>query len=298
MPSSKEIRGKIKSVQSTRKITKAMEMVAASKMRKAQERMRASRPYLERLFNIAVHVAQANTEYKHPFLHKREAVKRVGAIVVTTDKGLCGGLNTNVLRLLNQKHKEWGAAGHGVDYVALGSKGLSFLTRTGGNVVSSVVQLGDRPHLDRIVGPVKSLLDKYMAGEIDEVWVFYTAFINTMKQEPRAGRIIPVPMQYRTLGGQGEVVKPQAAQGTWDYIYEPDARALLDKLMRRYIEAIVYQALAENMGSEQSARMVAMKAATDNAGKIIDELQLIYNKTRQAAITKELSEIVAGAAAV
>jgi len=298
MPSSKEIRGKIKSVQSTRKITKAMEMVAASKMKKAQDRMRASRPYLERLFNIAIHVAQANTEYRHPFLHKRDAVKRVGAIVVTTDKGLCGGLNTNVLRLLLQKHKEWTAAGLEIDYVALGGKGLGFLSRMGGKVVASATQLGDRPHLDRVVGPVKSLLDKYIAGEIDEVWVFYTAFINTMRQEPRAGRIVPVPMQYRTLGGQGDVVKPQAAQGTWDYIYEPDARGLLDGLMRRYIEAIVYQAVAENMGSEQSARMVAMKAATDNAGKIINELQLIYNKTRQAAITKELSEIVAGAAAV
>ena len=298
MPSSKEIRGKIKSVQSTRKITKAMEMVAASKMKKAQDRMRASRPYLERLFNIAIHVAQANTEYRHPFLHKRDAVKRVGAIVVTTDKGLCGGLNTNVLRLLLQKHKEWTAAGLEIDYVALGGKGLGFLSRMGGKVVASATQLGDRPHLDRVVGPVKSLLDKYIAGEIDEVWVFYTAFINTMRQEPRAGRIVPVPMQYRSLGGQGDVVKPQAAQGTWDYIYEPDARGLLDSLMRRYIEAIVYQAVAENMGSEQSARMVAMKAATDNAGKIINELQLIYNKTRQAAITKELSEIVAGAAAV
>jgi F-type H+-transporting ATPase subunit gamma len=298
MPSSKEIRGKIKSVQSTRKITKAMEMVAASKMKKAQDRMRASRPYLERLFNIAIHVAQANTEYRHPFLHKRDTVKRIGAIVVTTDKGLCGGLNTNVLRLMFQKHKEWTAAGLEIDYVALGGKGLGFLTRMGGKVVASAVQLGDRPHLDRVVGPVKSLLDKYIAGEIDEVWVFYTAFINTMRQEPRAGRIIPVPMQYRSLGGQGDVVKPQAAKGTWDYIYEPDARGLLDSLMRRYIEAIVYQAVAENMGSEQSARMVAMKAATDNAGKIINELQLIYNKTRQAAITKELSEIVAGAAAV
>ena len=298
MPSSKEIRGKIKSVQSTRKITKAMEMVAASKMKKAQDRMRASRPYLERLFNIAIHVAQANAEYRHPFLHKRDSVKRVGAIVVTTDKGLCGGLNTNVLRLAHQKHKEWTAAGLGVDFVALGGKGLAFLTRMGGNVVASATQLGDRPHLDRVVGPVKSLLDKYIAGEIDEVWVFYTAFINTMKQEPRAGRIIPVPMQYRSLGTTGQVVKPEAARGTWDYIYEPDARALLDGLMRRYIEAIVYQAVAENMGSEQSARMVAMKAATDNAGKIITELQLIYNKTRQAAITKEISEIVGGAAAV
>ena len=298
MPSSKEIRGKIKSVQSTRKITKAMEMVAASKMKKAQDRMRASRPYLERVFNIVIHVAQANTEYRHPFLHKREHVKRVGAIVVSTDKGLCGGLNTNVLRLLLQKHKEWAASGTGVDYVALGSKGLAFLSRLGGNVVASAVQLGDRPHLERVVGPVKSLLDKYVAGDIDEVWVFYTSFINTMRQEPRAGRIVPVPMQYRALGGTGEFIKPEAAHGAWDYIYEPDARMLLDGLMRRYIEAIVYQAVAENIGSEQSARMVAMKAATDNAGKIIQELQLIYNKTRQAAITKEISEIVGGAAAV
>jgi len=298
MAGSKEIRNKIKSVQSTRKITKAMEMVAASKMKKAQDRMRASRPYLERVFNIVIHVAQANTEYRHPFLHKREHVKRVGAIVVSTDKGLCGGLNTNVLRLLLQKHKEWAASGTGVDYVALGSKGLAFLSRLGGNVVASAVQLGDRPHLERVVGPVKSLLDKYVAGDIDEVWVFYTSFINTMRQEPRAGRIVPVPMQYRALGGTGEFIKPEAAHGAWDYIYEPDARMLLDGLMRRYIEAIVYQAVAENMGSEQSARMVAMKAATDNAGKIIQELQLIYNKTRQAAITKEISEIVGGAAAV
>ena len=298
MAGSKEIRGKIKSVQSTRKITKAMEMVAASKMKKAQDRMRASRPYLERVFNIVIHIAKANTEYRHPFLNKRERVKRVGAIVVSTDKGLCGGMNTNVLRLLLSKHKEWTGAGLGVDYVAIGNKGLAFLTRMGANVVASAVQLGDRPHLERVVGPVKALLDKYMAGEIDEVWVFYTSFINTMKQEPRAGRIIPVPMQYRSLGGTGEVVKPEAAQGAWDYIYEPDARALLDGMMRRYIEAVVYQAVAENMGSEQSARMVAMKAATDNAGKIINELQLIYNKTRQAGITKELSEIVGGAAAV
>ena len=298
MAGSKEIRGKIKSVQSTRKITKAMEMVAASKMKKAQDRMRASRPYLERVFNIVIHIAKANTEYRHPFLNKRERVKRVGAIVVSTDKGLCGGMNTNVLRLLLSKHKEWTGAGLGVDYVAIGNKGLAFLTRMGASVVASAVQLGDRPHLERVVGPVKALLDKYVAGEVDEVWVFYTSFINTMKQEPRAGRIIPVPMQYRSLGGTGEVVKPEAAQGAWDYIYEPDARALLDGMMRRYIEAVVYQAVAENMGSEQSARMVAMKAATDNAGKIINELQLIYNKTRQAAITKELSEIVGGAAAV
>ena len=298
MSSSKEIRGKIKSVQSTRKITKAMEMVAASKMKKAQDRMRASRPYLERVFNIVIHIAKANTEYRHPFLTKRENVKRVGAIVVTTDKGLCGGLNTNVLRLLLSKHKEWTGAGLGVDYVAIGTRGLAFLSRMGASVVASAVQLGDRPHLDRVVGPVKALLDKYLSGDIDEVWVFYTSFINTMKQEPRAGRIVPVPMQYRAFGTSDQIVKPEAAEGSWDYIYEPDARALLDGMMRRYIEAAVYQAVAENMGSEQSARMIAMKAATDNAGKIINELQLIYNKTRQAAITKELSEIVGGAAAV
>ena len=296
MAGSKEIRNKIKSVQSTRKITKAMEMVAASKMKKAQDRMRASRPYLERLFNIAIHVAQANTEYRHPFLHKRDAVKRVGAIVVTTDKGLCGGLNTNVLRLLLQKHKEWTAAGLEIDYVALGGKGLGFLSRMGGKVVASATQLGDRPHLDRVVGPVKSLLDKYIAGEIDEVWVFYTAFINTMRQEPRHGRIIPIPHQFKTAAG--EVRTADIGEGSWDYIYEPDARELLDGMMRRYLESTVFQMVNENMASEQSARMVAMKAASDNAGKIIQELQLIYNKTRQAAITKELSEIVGGAAAV
>ena len=298
MAGTKEIRLKIKSVQNTRKITKAMEMVAASKMKKAQERMRRGRPYAQRLLNITMHAARANTEYKHPLLTRRATVKRVGVVVVTTDKGLCGGLNTNVLRLLLSKHKEWTGAGLGVDYVAIGTRGLAFLTRMGANVVASAVQLGDRPHLDRVVGPVKALLDKYLAGEADEVWVFYTSFINTMKQEPRAGRIVPVPMQYRAFGASVQFVKPEAAQGSWDYIYEPDARALLDGMMRRYIEAAVYQAVAENMGSEQSARMIAMKAATDNAGKIISELQLIYNKTRQAAITKELSEIVGGAAAV
>jgi len=296
MAGSKEIRTKIKSVQSTRKITKAMEMVAASKMRKAQERMRASRPYLERVFEIAMHIAKANTEYKHPFLTRRETVKRVGVIVVTTDKGLCGGLNTNVLRLVLNQHKEWRAKGIEVDYVTLGSKGTSFVQRMGGNLVSSAVQLGDRPHVDRLVGPVKVLLDKYADGAIDEVWGFYTTFINTMKQEPRGGRIVPIPQQFRAPGGG--VREAEVAAGSWDYIYEPSARELLDGLMRRYIESVIYQAVAENMSSEQSARMVAMKAATDNAGKIINELQLIYNKTRQAAITKEISEIVGGAAAV
>jgi len=296
MAGSKEIRNKIKSVQSTRKITKAMEMVSASKMKKAQDRMRATRPYVEKVFNIVLHVAKANTEYRHPFLVPREQVKRVGAIVVTTDKGLCGGLNTNVLRLVLQAHKDWKAKGIETDYVAIGSRGLGFLQRMGGKVVASAVQLGDRPHLDKMVGPVKTLIDEYMAGGVDEVHVFYTNFVNTMRQEPRHGRIIPIPHQFRTA--TGEVRTAEIAEGNWDYIYEPDAQALLDGMMRRYLEAIVFQMVNENMASEQSARMVAMKAASDNAGKIINELQLIYNKTRQAAITKELSEIVGGAAAV
>jgi F-type H+-transporting ATPase subunit gamma len=273
-----------------------MEMVAASKMKKAQDRMRATRPYVEKAFNIAMHIAKANTEYKHPFLTLRANVKRVGAIVVTTDKGLCGGLNTNVLRVVTQQHKEWRAKGLEVDYVAIGNKGQGFLQRLGANIVSSAVHLGDRPHLDKLVGPVKVLLDEYVAGKLDEVYIFYTNFVNTMKQEPRQGRMLPIPDQFRTA--TGEVRKVEISDGAWDYIYEPDARELLDGMMRRYIEAVVLQMVNENMASEQSARMVAMKSASDNAGEIITELQLIYNKTRQAAITKELSEIVAGAAAV
>ena len=296
MAGSKEIRNKIKSVQSTRKITKAMEMVSASKMKKAQDRMRASRPYVERALQIALHVAKANTEYKHPFLIRRENVKRVGAIVVTTDKGLCGGLNTNVLRLVLNAHKEWRAKGIEVDYCAIGAKGAGFLNRLGANIVSEVVQLGDRPRLDRLVGPVKVLLEEYVKESIDEVHIFFTTFINTMKQEPRHGKMLPVPEEYRTPGG--EVRRAEAATGSWDYIYEPDAKELLDGVMRRYAEALVFQMVNENMASEQSARMVAMRAASDNAATIIDELQLIYNKSRQAAITKELAEIVGGAAAV
>jgi len=296
MAGSKEIRNKIKSVQSTRKITKAMEMVSASKMKKAQDRMRASRPYVERALQIALHVAKANTEYKHPFLIRRENVKRVGAIVVTTDKGLCGGLNTNVLRLVLNAHKEWRAKGIEVDYCAIGAKGSGFLNRLGANIVSEVVQLGDRPRLDRLVGPVKVLLEEYVKESIDEVHIFFTTFINTMKQEPRHGKMLPVPEEYRTPGG--EVRRAEAATGAWDYIYEPDAKELLDGVMRRYAEALVFQMVNENMASEQSARMVAMRAASDNAATIIDELQLIYNKSRQAAITKELAEIVGGAAAV
>jgi F-type H+-transporting ATPase subunit gamma len=297
MAGSKEIRNKIKSVQSTRKITKAMEMVSASKMKKAQDRMRASRPYVQRALQIAMHIAKANTEYKHPFLVKRTDVKRVGVIVITTDKGLCGGLNTNVLRLLLQQHKEWTGKGIGVDYVALGNRGVGFLTRLGANIVSSAVQLGDRPHVDRLIGPVKVLFDKYQDGEIDEVHIFFTNFVNTMKQVPRHGVMLPIPEEFMPLDSN-EVRKAEVADGSWDYIYEPDAKVLLDGVLRRYVEAIVYQMVTENMASEQSARMVAMKAASDNAATIIDELQLIYNKSRQAAITKELAEIVGGAAAV
>ena len=296
MAGSKEIRNKIKSVQSTRKITKAMEMVAASKMKKAQDRMRAARPYVERVFNIAMHIAKANTEYKHPFLVKRAGVKRVGVIVVTTDKGLCGGLNTNVLRLVTQRFKEWRGNGVEVDFVAIGNKGLGFLNRLGGNVVSSVIQLGDRPRLERLVGSVKVLMDKYLEGGVDEIHIFSTNFVNTMKQEPRQIRIVPIPDEYRSSAG--ELRTSNVSDHSWDYIYEPDARELLDGMMRRYMEAVIFQMVNENMASEQSARMVAMKAASDNAAKIIDELQLIYNKTRQASITKELSEIVGGAAAV
>jgi F-type H+-transporting ATPase subunit gamma len=297
MAGSKEIRNKIKSVQSTRKITKAMEMVSASKMKKAQDRMRASRPYVQRALQIAMHVAKANTEYKHPFLIRRENVKRVGAIVVTTDKGLCGGLNTNVLRILLQHHKEFKAKGIDVDYVAIGNRGLGFLSRMGASVVSSVVQLGDRPHVDKVIGPVKVLFDMYMDGTIDEVHIYFNNFVNTMKQVPRHGVMLPIPDEFMPLDSN-EVRKAEVASGSWDYIYEPDAKLLLDGVLRRYAEAIVYQMVNENMASEQSARMVAMKAASDNAATIIDELQLIYNKSRQAAITKELAEIVGGAAAV
>ena len=296
MPGTKEIRVKIRSVQNTRKITKAMEMVAASKMKKSQERMRATRPYVAKALQIAMHVSKASAEYRHPFLEKREQVKRVGVIVVTTDKGLCGGLNTNVLRLVLQKYKEWRAAGVEVDFCALGGKGLGFVQRMGGKVVSSAVQLGDRAKLAQLIGPVKVLLDKYRAGEIDEVHVFFTRFFNTMRQDPRHGTLIPVPQEF--IDEHGETVKDTTKEGGWDYIYEPDARVVLDAVMTRYIEGLVLQLVAENMASEQSARMVAMKAASDNAATLIDELTLIYNKNRQAAITKELSEIVGGAAAV
>ena len=296
MAGTKEIRLKIKSVQNTRKITKAMEMVAASKMKKAQERMRRGRPYAQRLLDITMHAARANTEYKHPLLTRREAVKRVGVVVITTDKGLCGGLNTNVLRLVLNQHKQWLAQGVEVEYCAIGNKGFSFMQRMGGKVVSQVTNYGDHPALDRLIGPVKMLIDGFLEGRLDEVHIFSTRFINTMKQEPTHGTMIPIPQEWALPTGQ--VMKANVGEGNWDYLYEPDPKAVLDQLLVRYLETVVYQAATDNIASEQSARMVAMKSASDNARNIIDELQLVYNKSRQASITKELSEIVGGAAAV
>ncbi len=288
----KEIRGKIKSVENTKKITKAMEMVAASKMRKAQERMRAARPYSEKVRIIAANLSQANPEYQSPYMRVGGTAKAVGFIIVTTDKGLCGGLNTNMLRLVTGKMREATDAGNAVQAVAIGNKGYGFLNRIGASVVSHAVQLGDAPQLEKLIGPVKVMLDAFVAGKLDAVYLCYTKFINTMKQEPLVEVLLP-------LAGEriAQSAEEKKAYG-WDYIYEPDAASVIDELLTRYIEALVYQGVAENMASEQSARMVAMKAATDNAGNLIAELKLIYNKTRQAAITKELSEIVGGAAAV
>jgi F-type H+-transporting ATPase subunit gamma len=288
MAAGKEIRGKIKSVENTKKITKAMEMVAASKMRKAQDRMRAARPYAEKVRQIAGNLSKANPEYTHPFMETNDA-KTAGFVVVTTDKGLCGGMNTNVLRALTNQLKDLQGQGVGAEAVAIGNKGLGFLNRIGAKVVSSAVGLGDTPHLDKLIGPVKVLLDAYTEGRIHSVHVCYTRFINTMKQEAVIEQLLPLSAADLQEGSKGR---------DWDYVYEPDAATVIDELLLRYIEAQVYQAVAENMASEQSARMVAMKAATDNAGNVISELKLVYNKTRQAGITKELSEIVAGAAAV
>jgi F-type H+-transporting ATPase subunit gamma len=287
MPGTKEIRLKIRSVQNTRKITKAMEMVAASKMRRAQERMRAARPYADKIRNVAAHISHANPEYRHPFLIARDTVKRVGIIVITTDKGLCGALNTNLLRAVLGKYKEWQAEGEEIDVCCIGNKGLSFMQRVGANILSQVTQLGDRPQLESLIGAVKIMLDGYSTDRFDRLMLCYTRFINTMKQEPVIEQLLPLTGE--RLG---------APEGSWDYIYEPEAKAVLDQVLTRYIEAIIYQSVAENMASEQSARMVAMKAASDNAETLIDELTLIYNKNRQAAITKEISEIVGGAAAV
>ncbi len=288
----KEIRGKIKSVENTKKITKAMEMVAASKMRKAQERMRAARPYADKIRNITAHLSEANPEYKSPYMRAAGAAKNVGFIVVTTDKGLCGGLNTNVLRAVTNKMKDVQSAGGTITTVAIGNKGLGFLNRIGATVVSQATQLGDAPQLEKLIGPVKVMLDAFVEGKLDAVYLCYTKFINTMKQEPLVEPLLPLSAT------RLEQSAAEKSQYGWDYIYEPDAPTVIDDLLTRYIEALVYQAVAENMASEQSARMVAMKAATDNAGTLIGELKLIYNKTRQAAITKELSEIVSGAAAI
>jgi F-type H+-transporting ATPase subunit gamma len=292
MAGTKEIRQKIKSVQNTRKITKAMEMVAASKMRKAQERMRQFRPYGDKIRNIVAHLAMANPEYRPPFLQKRDSMKGVGIILVTTDKGLCGGLNTNIQRAVLQRIKELDAQGIKVHTTAIGNRGFGFLQRLNASVVSHYVQIGDRPHLEKLIGPVKALIDMYADGRIDAVYVAYSRFVNTMKQEPVIEQLLP--LSYENLVQTEEEKRAYS----WDYIYEPDAPAVIDALLVRYAEALIYQSVAENMASEQSARMVAMKAASDNAKKLIEELQLIYNKTRQAGITKEISEIVGGAAAV
>jgi len=278
---------KIRSVQNTRKITKAMEMVAASKMRRVQDRMRRARPYGEKIRNVAAHISHANPEYRHPFLVARDTVKGIGIIVVTTDKGLCGAMNTNLLRLVLQHYKEWQAQGEQIEVCAFGGRGLGFMQRLGANIVSNVVQLGDRPQMDKLIGAVKLMLDGYTQNRFDRLMLCYTRFINTMKQEPVIEQLLP-------LSGE----KLGAPEGVWDYLYEPEAKVVLDQVLIRYVEALIFQAVAENMASEQSARMVAMKAASDNAATLIDELTLIYNKNRQAAITKEISEIVGGAAAV
>jgi F-type H+-transporting ATPase subunit gamma len=310
MAGSKEIRTKIKSVENTRKITKAMEMVAASKMRKAQDRMRASRPYAEKIRNVAAHLSHAQAEYNHPFLIKRDVVKTVGLIVVSSDKGLCGGLNTNMLRLSVNQMKAWEAEGKAIAVSAIGNKGFGFMNRVGANVKSHITGLGDVPHLETLIGTIKVMLDAYIAGEIDQLYISYTKFINTMKQEPVMQQLLPLSDDLGAHAKQrnaeavsaSDVVKSAmqvgVAKGHWDYIYEPEAQPVIDQLMVRYIESLVYNAVSENMASEQSSRMVAMKSASDNAKNVIGELKLVYNKARQAAITKEISEIVGGAAAV
>jgi F-type H+-transporting ATPase subunit gamma len=289
MASTKEIRSKIKSVQNTRKITKAMEMVAASKMRRAQERMRNARPYSQKIREIAANLAEANPEYRPTYMVVRE-VKNIGTILVSTDKGLCGGLNTNILRLIANQVREMQEKKIGIEFTAIGSKGLQFLNRSKAKLLSETIQLGDTPRMDVLIGAITAQLQAFERGEVDEVYLAYTRFVNAMKQEPVLEKILPLAPN-AVAAGEGKAT-------SWDYIYEPDAESILNGLLKRYVEALIYQAVAENMASEQSARMVSMKAASDNAKNVIGELQLEYNKTRQAAITKELSEIVGGAAAV
>ena len=292
MASGKELRTKIKSVENTKKITKAMEMISVSKMRKAQERMRTARPYAEKIRAIASNLGQANPEYVHAYM-KHSDGKAVGFVVVTTDKGLCGGLNTNLLRAVTTQLRETQSAGKTAQAVAIGSKGLGFLNRVGAKVVSHVTHLGDKPHLEKLIGPVKVMLDAYANGELSAVYLCYNKFISTMAQQPTIDQLLPL-----SADKMEAETKASGTHHGWDYLYEPDAQAVIDDLLVRYAEALVYQAVAENMASEHAARMVAMKAATDNAGNVIGELKLVYNKTRQAAITKELSEIVSGAAAI
>ncbi len=282
----KEIRVKIASVQNTQKITRAMEMVATSKMRKAQERMRAARPYADRMRNVIAHVAAANSEYRHPFLVSRE-VKRVGIIVVSTDRGLCGGLNSNLFRMLVQHMKRWQAANVEFEVCTIGRKALQFFQRVGGKVAGQVSKVGDAPHLEQLLGPVKIMIDAYLEGRVDQIFIASNDFVNSMTQKPDLEQLVPLKAE-----ADSDLTQH------WDYIYEPEAQEVLDQLMVRYVESLAYQRVVENIACEQAARMVAMKSASDNAGKLIKELQLIYNKARQAAITQELAEIVSGAAAV
>ncbi|AXK39220.1 F0F1 ATP synthase subunit gamma [Crenobacter cavernae] len=284
----KEILTKIRSVQNTQKITRAMQMVATSKMRKTQERMRAARPYAEKVRHVMAHLAQANTDLEHPLLAKRDVIKRAGVILITSDKGLCGGLNVNILKRFYVKVQELTEAGVEVEVCSLGQKGLAAAQRTGLGVVASAIHLGDVPRLEKLIGPLTVLLKKYADGELDAVYIVSSRFINTMKQEPAVEQLLPLTPEHMVV----------EHSHSWDYLYEPSATAVMEFLVRRYVESVVYQALAENMAAEQAARMVAMKSATDNAGNAIKELRLVYNKSRQAAITTELSEIVAGAAAV
>lgn len=287
MAGAKEIRSKIASVQNTQKITKAMEMVAASKMRKTQDRMAASRPYAETMRKVIGHLALGNLEYKHPYLEERD-VKRVGYLVVSTDRGLCGGLNINLFKKLLTEMKEWNQKSVDIDLALIGSKAVSFFGSVGGNVVAQVTSMGDNPSLSELIGPVKVMLQAYDEGRLDRLYVVSNKFINTMAQEPQVLQLLPLP----------KADDAELKRKSWDYLYEPDPKALLDTLLRRYVESQVYQGVVENLASEQAARMVAMKAATDNGGNLIKELQLVYNKARQASITLELTEIVSGAAAV
>lgn len=286
MASGKEIKGKIGSIKNTQKITSAMEMVAASKMKKAQDRMASGRPYAENMLKVIGHIANGSLEYRHPYLEERE-VKRVGYIVISTDRGLCGGLNTNEFKLVSKEVKGWKEKGVEVDFATLGSKAMAFFNRFGGKVVASESGLGDKPSLSDIVGVVRVMLREFDEGRIDRIYLVYNNFVNTMAQTPVVNQLLPLPKS-----------EDAALKHRWDYIYEPDPKPILEALMVRYIESQVYQGVVENAASEQAARMVAMKAATDNAGNLIDDLQLVYNKARQAAITQEISEIVSGAAAV